>query len=181
MVYLLNEFSTEIRTFYSLKEIRESVEEEMKQLGDLSEDYSEWLGTLLRNPDSTKGDDWTKKAANLQKAFKAGRKKGGKQKAKLNPLTEWIQFKDLMLCSDNLGEAEILFEAVEELKDKIDNLEKAKSSIEDLERYGLGNDMSYTAYIKNGVPQKIVIKPREGSTASERFEFTADFSITKQA
>lgn len=182
MVLGLSGFLTEIRTFYSLKEIRESVEEEINQFKMLLEDYSEWLGTLLRSPESSKDQEWVKKAAELQKVLKAGGRKGGskKKEKKFGASTEWVQFKDLMLCADSFGEAEILFEAVEELRGKIDRLEKVRSSIGDLERYGLGKEVRYIAYIIDGVLERIVFKPREGSETAEKFRFTADFSITKQ-
>jgi len=178
MVHSLNEFLTEIRTFYSIKEIRESVEEEINQFSTLLEDYSQWLGTLLRNPKSSKNQEWMNKATKLQKALKTGRIKEDKKKS--GSSTEWIQFKDLMLCSDDFGEAEILFEAIEEMRHKIDKLEKIKNSIGDLERYGLGKDVCYITYIKDGVPERIVFKPKEGAKTTEKFEFTADLSITKQ-
>jgi hypothetical protein len=75
----LNELLTEIRTFYSLKEIRESIEQEINQYKMLLEDYSQWLGTLLRNPESSKNQEWVKKAAQLQKLLKMGGRKGGKK------------------------------------------------------------------------------------------------------
>jgi hypothetical protein len=56
----------------------------------------------------------------------------------------------------------MLFEAVEELKDKVDRLEKAKNSVGDLERYGLGKDVVYITYIHDGAPEKIVFKAKEG-------------------
>jgi len=181
VVYGLDSFLTEIRTFYSLKEIRESIEDEISQFGLLLEDYSEWLGTLLRNPEGSKGQEWVKKAAELQKVLKTGSRKSGKKgEKKFGSSSEWVQFKDLMLCADDFGEAEILFEAVEELRGKIDRLEKVKNSIGDLERYGLGKDVRYITYIRDGVPERIVFKPKEGSEAEEKFNFTADFSITKQ-
>jgi hypothetical protein len=177
----LNGFLTEIRTFYSLKEIRESVEEEINQYKILLEDYSQWLGTLLRNPESSKNEKRVKKAAELRKVFKAGGRKGGKkQEKKFATSTEWVQFKDLMLCSDDFGEAEMLFEAVEELKDKVERLEKARNSVGDLERYGLGKDMLYITYIHDGVPEKIVFKPKKEAETGEKFKFITDFSITAQ-
>ena len=176
----MSDFSTEIRTFYSLKEIREALDEETNQLRILSEDYSEWLGTLLRNPKSSKSEEWSKKAAELQKALKAGGRKGGKKKEKTASSIEWKKFKEIMLCSDSFGEAEILFEAVEELRGKIEKLEKIKKSIEDLERYGLGKEMRYITYIKDGIPQKMIFKSTEESEAAEKFEFSGNFSVTKQ-
>ncbi len=176
----MNGFLTEIRTFYSLKELRENIEAETGQCKLLLEDYSQWLGTLLRNPESAKNPEWTKKTAELQKVMKTGGKRGGKKQDNETATSiEWVQFKEVMLASDELGEAEILFEAIEELKTKISKLEKAKNSIIDLERYGLGKDLLYVTYIHDGVPERIFFKQKRGS-AGEKFEFTADFSIAEQ-
>jgi hypothetical protein len=180
-VLSLGEFLTEIRTFYSLKEIRESLEVEISQYKLLLEDYSQWLGSFLRNPESSKKQEQMKRTAELQKVLRSGGRKGGKKgEKKVATSTEWVQFKDVMLCADDLGEAEILFEAIEELKNKIDRLEKAENSIIDLERYGLGKELLYITYIHDGVPEKIVFKPKKGVETTEKFEFTADFSVAKQ-
>jgi len=80
-----------------------------------------------------------------------------------------------MLCSGDFGEAEMLFEAVEELKDKSDKLDKAKNSVGDLERYDLGKDVCYITYIHDGAPEKIVFKPKKEAEAGEKFKFLADF------
>jgi hypothetical protein len=178
---ILDGLTTEIRTFYSLKEIRETIEAQISQYKMLLEDYSQWLGSLLRNPESMKDQNKAKKIAELQKVLKAGGRKGGKREEKsVGVSTEWAQFKDLMVCADDVGEAEILFEATEELRSKIEKLEKVKSSIIDLERYGLGKDLLYITYIHDGVPEKIVFKPKKSVSALEKFEFEADFSVMEQ-
>jgi hypothetical protein len=180
-VLFLDGFLTEIRTFYSLKEIREMVEAGISQHRLLLEDYSQWLGSLLRNPESSKNQEQMKKIAELQKVLRAGGRKGGrKEEKKVGVSTEWVQFKDIMLSADVLGEAEVLFEAIEELKNKIDRLERAKNSIIDLERYGLGKELLYIAFIRDGVPEKIVFKPKKGFGVPEKFEFEADFSVAEQ-
>jgi len=180
-VLILDGFLTEIRTFYSLKEIRESIEAEISQYRLLLEDYSQWLGSLLRNPGSSNKQEMMKKTAELQKVLRAGSRKGSKKEEKKTGTSiEWTPFKDIMICADDIGEAEILFEVTEELKLKIDRLEKAKSSIIDLERYGLGKELLYITYIHNGVPERIVFKPKKDIDVKERFEFAADFSIVKQ-
>jgi hypothetical protein len=170
---------TEIRTFYSVKEIREIVEEQLSQYRMMLEDYTQWLGTLLRNPERSKDQDWAKKTTELQKVLKAGVRKGRKKEDKLNVSTEWVQFKELMLCADDFGEAEIIFEAVEQIKTNVDRLEKVKNSLADLERYGLGKDVLYVTYLHDGIPEKILFKVRKGSEVAERFKFIADFSIAK--
>ena len=173
-------FLTEIRTFYSLKEIRENVEAEINQYESLLEDYSQWLGSLLRNPESSKNQALMKKNAELQRVLKAGGRKGSKKGEKAGS-SEWVQFKDVMVCGDDLGEAEILFEATEELKNKVDRLEKAKNSLIDLERYGLGKELLFVAYMHDGVPEKIVFKPKKDVETAEKFEFAVDFSVTQQS
>jgi len=176
----LNGCLSEIRTFYSLKEMRETVEAEIAQYTLMLEDYSQWLGTLLRNPESSKNQEWNKKAAELQKVMKTGNRKGSKrEEKKTETTTEWVQFKDIALCSEDLGEAEMLFEAIEELKTKVDKLQKARNSIVDLERYGLGKELLYVTYMHDGVPEKIFFKTKKGDVA-EKFEFMADFSIAEQ-
>jgi hypothetical protein len=178
MAQTMDGVTTEIRTFYSAKEIRENVEAEINQYKMLLEDYSQWLGTLLRNPESSKNQEWTKKASDLQKILRTGTRKGEK-KEKLTT-TEWVKFKDLMLSADDFGEVEIIFEAVEELKNKLDKLEKVKASLTELERYGLGKNMVYVTYIHDGIPEKIAVKPKRELEGEEKFKFIADFSVVKQ-
>lgn len=169
---------TEIRTFYSVKEIREVVEDQLNQYKMMLEDYTQWLGTLLRNPERSKDQEWAKKTAELQKILKAGVRKGGKKEEKSNTSTDWVQFKELLLCADDFGEAEIIFEAVEQIKTKVDKLEKIKSSLVDLERYGLGKDVLYITFMHDGIPERMLFKPRKG-TEITKFQFIADFSIAK--
>ncbi len=171
---------TEIRTFYSLKEIRENVETELSQYELLLEDYSQWLGSILRNPASSKDPEWAKKTAELQKVLKSGSRKSGKKEENSNKVTEWVQFKDVLLSADALAEAEMLFEAVEELKNKIGKLEKAKTSLIDLERYGLGKDLLYVAYLHDGVPERIFFKPKRDVDVASKFEFETEFSVARQ-
>jgi hypothetical protein len=179
-VLSLDGLLTEIRTFYSLKEIRENVEAELGQYEVLLEDYSQWLGSILRNPTSSKDPEWNKKTAELQKVLKSGSRRGGKREENSSTVTEWVQFKDVLLSADALGEAEILFEAVEELKNKIAKLEKAKNSIIDLERYGLGKDLLYVAYLHDGVPERIFFKPKKDADIASKFEFETEFTVARQ-
>ncbi len=173
---------TEIRTFYSLKEIQERVEAEITQHKMLLEEYSQWLGTLLRNPESAKNQEWIKKTAELQKVLKAGPRKNGKKENKDSGLsTEWVEFKDVMLSADALGEAEVLFEAIEDLKTKTEKLEKAKNSMVDLERYGLGKDLLYIAFVRNGILERIVFRPKKDKANTSKFEFSADFLVASQS
>lgn len=173
--------ATEIRSFYSLRELRESVEEAIKRYKSLVADYSEWLGTLLRTMNFKENSEWAKKVAEMQKVLKVKakvKKPEKKKREKSSQLIEWISFKDIMLCADERGETEILFEVIEALNEKLNKLEKVKESIEQLEKYGLGRNIVYLTYIHEGVPEKIVFRPRKGAEL-ERFTFETTFSVSR--
>ena len=119
---------TEIRTFYSLKEIDDYLNDQTNQYKALSEDYSQWLGSLLRDSeDAGKSAALQKNMRNsAKKNMDTGRssKKNAEGKSNKDQNSGWIHAGDVLLCSTEQGEAEILFEAIEEINKKIQSLEK---------------------------------------------------------
>jgi hypothetical protein len=174
----VNGVVTEIRYFYSLKELSENLEEEISFCKTASEEYGQRLGSLLREKETTHGDeDWFKEVSGLQKTSKEGKSKGkGKKKG---AKSGWIQFKDIMISKEEYGEAQILFEAIEDLKSKITQLEKVKKEIEDLKRLGLGENIVYITYLREGIPEKIVLNKKKGEEFGKKFEFLATFSLPR--
>jgi len=167
---------TEIRSFYSLKELSESLEEEINSYKDMAEDYSQRLGSFLREMEATHGnEEWFKKISVLQKSSK----KKSKGKEKPSSSSGWIEFKDILLSKEDQGEAQILFEAIEEINDKVTQLEKIRDTIEDLKRLGLGEDILYITYVRDEVPERIVLRKRGEKGTAEKFEFMATFSASK--
>jgi len=174
----LGNLVTEIRNFYSLKELDESIEEEISSYKTVVEEYSQRLGSFLRRLETTHGEqEWVKKMSALQKSFeKEGRKVKGK---KLGLSSNWVAFKDIMLCIDERGEAEMLFEAIEEMNKKITRLAKIRDAIDDLKKLGLGNDVLYIAYVRDEVPEKIVLRKKGEGESAEKFEFIAKFFASR--
>jgi len=174
---------TEIRSFHTLKEIREKLNESITQYKALVEDYSQWLGSLLRDSLSN-NTEWIKSIPNLQKKTKIEKKtprKTEKKKGKnLGNSHEWLQFREVQLCASEVGEAEILFEAIEEINKKIDTLEKVKISIEDIEKTGLGKDIQYIVFVRDGIPEKIVLRHKKDAKFAEKFKYTMDFSVAQE-
>jgi hypothetical protein len=82
-----------------------------------------------------------------------------------------------MLSKESHGEAQILFDAVEEIKTKITQLEKVREDIEDLKRLGLGEDIIYITYIHEEIPEKIVLYKRNGDNEHSKFQFNGKISI----
>lgn len=168
---------TEIRSFYSLKELSESLEEEIDFYKAAVEEYSQRLGSFLREMEATHGnEEWLKKLSVLQKTSKQGKSKGKKKKA---GSSGWVGFKDIMLSTEGQGEAQILFEAIEEINSKVTRLGKIRDAVEDLKRLGLGEDILYMTYVHDEVPERIVLRKKGGKEAGEKFEFMATFSLSK--
>jgi len=168
---------TEIRSFYSLKELSESLEGEINSYKAVVDEYSQRLGSFLREMEAAHGnEEWFKKLSALQKSPKKEKEKG---KGKKSSPSNWIAFKDIMLSKDEQGEAQMLFEAIEEINNKITRLTKTKETLEDLKRLGLGEDILYVAYMHDEVPERIVLRKREEKETTEKFEFVATFSAAK--
>jgi hypothetical protein len=184
LVRVLVNASTEIRSFHSIKELSLALEEEIEQWKATVDEYSQWLGSFLRNSEVTEeNSEWAKRIKTMGKGGAKGsskkeKKKGRSSKAKESP--NWVQFKNVLLSASEQGEAEILFEAIEEISNKVERLEKVKDSLLHLEKSGLGKDITYIAYVSDGVPEKIVLRHRKDQEFAKKFSYVADFSIQKQ-
>jgi hypothetical protein len=185
---MVENLATEIRSFYYLRDLRESIEKEIDQYRSVADEYSQWLGSFIRDMEATHGDeDWFKKFSGIQKALqgKAGKEseKGGKsqKQKKARSSAEWISYKNVMLCASEQGEAEILFDAIEEINLKIEQLNRVKATVENLEKSTIGKDTVYIAFIHDGVPEKIVLRHKREREFVEKFKFMADFSMLQEA
>ncbi len=159
---------TEIVTIRSLQELQTRLESENESYLSQKEEISERLGNFLRETEEEHGDeDWFKQL-DLEKL---GSKKSDKKKKG----SDWIQFQGLELSSSLQGEAEVMFEAISKISEKLEALSKGIESLEELRKIGLGNDIRYICYIEEGVLRKIVIKPLDDN-ALTTFTFNRGFT-----
>ncbi len=178
---------TEIRTFTSLKEITEFLLGQTSQYKALFEDYSQWLGTVLRDAESKhKGEEWYQKSAAAQKVLKSSSKrapepdkskksgKGGKGQSEDSP---WIQTGDISISFTEQGQTEILFEAIEKITAKLQEYEKFKATVQQLTRLGLGQTVNYIVYLEEDVPKKIVLKQKANVKGDDSFKFMTELSV----
>ena len=176
---------TEIRTFTTLKEITEFAVDAIPQHRLLFEDYSQWLGSLLRSfEDEHKNEEWYQKSAALQKNLKGAKKapekanaKKGNGKGKNAADSNWIQSGSVLLSSTEQGQVELLFEAIEKIQEKVQELDKFKAAVQQLERIGLGKNVSYVVYIEDDVPKRIVVRAKSSLPGDEAFKFSAELSV----
>jgi len=177
---------TEIRSFSSLKELTEFLTDQTSQFRGLYEDYSQWLGTLLRDFEAAhKNEEWFQKSAALQKNMRAQSKKpveptdkkGTKKGKGAEASSCWVQSGDISISFTEQGQSEILFEAIEKINIKIQENEKFKVSVQQLSRLGLGTTVNYIVYIEEDIPKKIVLKPKANAKGDEAFKFITALSI----
>ncbi len=178
----MESLETEIRSFYSLQELREVLDEGIRHYGELVEEYTQWLGLFLRGAEASNGDqEWFKKLSGMQKALKSGRKAKkevkGTEKKKEAGSPEWIVYKEILLSTNEQAQAEIVFDVIEEISEKMDRIEKSKIAFAELEKSGLGTGLTYIALIRNGVPEKLVLRQKKDKEISERFRFATEISV----
>jgi hypothetical protein len=182
----MENLATEVRSFYSLQDLVETIKEEINRYETLCEEYNQWLGLFLRDSSTTLGDqEWFKKLAALQKAAKIGKrvtkkgKKHRKKSAKRSGFPDWVTYREIELCTNEKGQAEIVFEAIEEINGKVSKLEKIKNTMVELEKSGLGAEINYIVFIRNGVPEKLVLRHKKESELAERFKFVTEISVPR--
>ena len=73
----MNDVVSEIRNFYSLGELSDSIDEEISFCKTASEEYGERLGSILRaNEPEHKDEEWFKALSGLQNSPKDAKSKG---------------------------------------------------------------------------------------------------------
>lgn len=178
---------TEIRTFASIKEISDFLIIQTAQYKATFEDYSQWLGSVLRDAESKhKNDEWFQKSAQAQKMLKAQAKKpvepdknkkaakGKKGEVEESP---WIETGDVAISFTEQGQTEILFEAIEKIGAKLLDYEKFKGTIQQLTRLGLGQTVNYIVYLEEDIPKKIVLRQKANAKGDDSFKFITELSV----
>jgi hypothetical protein len=175
---------TEIRTFTAMKEMAEYIADQLDQHRALFEDYSQWLGSLLRScEEAHKNEDWYQKSAAMQKNTRAPPKKNAPEnknagkKGKKGESAVWVESGNILLSSTDQGQAEILFEAIEKIGSKIQDLEKFKDAVQQLERMGLGKNVEFIVYIEDDIPKKVVLHTKGDGADGGAFKFATELSV----
>ncbi|MFQ6053901.1 MAG: hypothetical protein ACE5OO_06730 [Candidatus Bathyarchaeia archaeon] len=179
----------EIMDTRSLNELIAHVAAEITHYTAQREEYSERLGNFLRESEEKYGgEDWFKRLslgeklpkgkAKARKKEKGGKKKKKRKKGKESEVENWVPFRSLLLTSSVQGEAELMFDAIEAITAKIEELNEVKASLEELRDLGLGDDVGYTVLIREGVPRRMVIKPI-GVDAFKKFRFSRGFTVVQ--
>jgi len=164
----------EIRDFPSLSELSEFLDREITWYETLFKEYSERLGSLLREQGFSSEE--------IEKILREGgltRQTSGKKgkKGKKSSSEGWFSFKGLLFSADKQGKAEILFESVDKIEETIKRMKEARTLIEDLQKTGFGHGLAYSVYLVDGVPEKIFVQKAENATRKYKLELFLSTSM----
>ena len=159
-----------------IKELESQIDSQSKLIGDKiregeknnSEEFSDLKNKL--NPEKNKE---TKTDDKKQKTKKSPPKK----KPKKGESENWISYENLNLYNGvgTRGELELRFKALEEMKEKLDNLKKTKTSLEKLLNSGIKKELSGMAFSQqDGVLELAFVKPE---IKHEKFSFKSILTV----
>jgi len=150
-------FPVEIRSFRSLGDIVSFVDKGIVWYEGYLKDYNESLGVLLREQGGNP-EELEKQLREKGLAKQTSTKKGGKKKGTATS-DEWYNYKGLLFSAEKQCKAEIFFEAVDKFKNRLERLKETKNLLGELQKSGLGSDITYSVYLVEGAPEKIIIEP----------------------
>jgi len=164
----------EIREFLSLNELNEFLEKEIAWYENLFKDYSERLGSLLREQGlSSEEIEKILREKGLTRQAASSKGKKGKQL----PREGWFSFKGLLFSADKQGKAEILFELIENAEKTLTKMKEIRGLIEDLQKTGFGPGLAYSVYLVDGVPEKVFVQKAGDAARKYKLELFLSTSM----
>ena len=198
-----NTVSSQIIVFETLQEFTQFVDNTIQLHKSELSRYEDELGLMLRQAGQDSAEaEWAKEMQNKltpqekqtpktndkkdekkekgkekmkeKNDMKERKEKKREEKAKKGS-TNWRIYKDVQIFAGvaSQGRTELYFEAVNELKATLEKLGRMKETLTQLTGIGLSSVL-YLAYIKNGMPEKLVLLP-QAKQEEGKFEFKADF------
>jgi len=164
----------EIRDFLSLNDLHEFIEKELAWYENVFKEYSEKLGSLLR--DQGFSSEEIEKILRERGLTRQSTGKKGK-KGKETTSQSWFSYKGLLFSADKQGQAEILFESIENVEKIIKKIKETQALIEELQKIGLGPGLAFSVYLVDGVPEKIFVQKAGDATRKYKLELFLSTSM----
>lgn len=159
--------------FRTIIELQSSLEKELNDLKKKSEEYSGTIGEKLRIVETTNPTD----VAELKEKLTGPIDPKKKTVKKKDKNTNWHSFGDILIY-DGMGlkgELDLYFKALEAMKSKIEILQKAKNSVDELISKGLKKDLGCVILMNNNLSFEMVfVKTAEQKT---KFSYKSIFDV----
>jgi hypothetical protein len=145
----------DVMYFHTISELQSSVENDLQMLKKKSVEYSEAIGEKLRSGNTA--SDTVEMAKLKEKLEGPADPKKKKPVKKKDQKANWYDLGNISVY-DGIGpkgELEIYFKALEELKSKIERLEKIKTAIDDLISKGVKRELGCMALLNHDLTLQI--------------------------
>jgi hypothetical protein len=89
----------------------------------------------------------------------------------------WVKKGNLFVNRDDPDRAtlDLLFHLSREIKPRIAQISEAMKAVEKLDSLGIGDEASMILYVRQGIPERIIVVGTEAPSQKERFELKATY------
>ncbi len=145
----------DIMQFHTIGELQSSLANHLQILKKKSEEYSELIGEKLRSQNAT--NDSAEMAELKEKLEGPADPKKKKPVKKKDQKTNWYDLGAISIYDGigTKGDLEIYFKGLEELKTRIEKLEKIKEAVDDLVSKGIKSDLGCTVFFNRDLVLQI--------------------------
>ena len=140
-----------VMRFDTIEQLRSALENYLEYLKKTKEEHSKLIGEKLRTEEADNSSELAELKAKLQGSDDPKKKKSIKKKDRK---TNWLEF-DAISVYNGIGikgELELYFKSLDELKSKIDKIQKTKEAVEHLVSRGVRKDLGCAALMTQNVP-----------------------------
>jgi len=164
----------DVMHFRTIEELQSSIDKQLEELKKMADEYSKTIGEKIRANEGNQSEDLAELKEKLQGPTDPKKKQPSKKK---DQKKNWYDMGAIAVY-DGIGvkgELELYFQALDEIKSNIENLQKTKEAINGLVSRGLRKDLVYAALMRHNMPFEVTLLKSEG--ARNKFSYKAIFSV----
>ena len=168
----------EIIQFHSIEELQLHLGNSLKELKEMSEEYSEIIGEKIRLENTT--NDSTEIAELKEKLDGSIDSKKKKTVKKKDQASNWHDLGPISFYDGigTKGELEMYFKALEKVKTEIEKIEKIKSSVDNLISKGIKRELGCIALLNHDLTLQVCfVKARQPKM---KFVYKSVFTIPSE-
>ena len=155
--------------------MREAIALQIKELEKQIDEYSKLIGEKIRTAEKSgeKDEEFDEFKAKLQGKDNDPKSKNKKKKTKSRKQksNKWFELDGVQIFNEMglKGELELYFEAIEFLKERLENLQKIKKTVDGIIDKGLKDDMGCIVYHELNMPYQIAFQ--KSNVQRKKFTF----------
>ncbi len=170
----LNMRTGHVMHFRTIEELQISIDKQLEKLKIKSEEYSKIIGEKIRAEEGNQSEDLAELKEKLEGPTDSKKKQPSKKK---DQKKHWFEMGAISVY-DGIGvkgELELYFQALDQIKSDMENLQKAKEAISGLVSRGLKKDLGYATLMRHNMPFEITFI--KSPDARSKFAYKAILSV----